>query len=610
MKSRRDLLFIFVILVISDICYGWQEASECTTGQLTNSKVTKPPLTLDCGKNLLFIAWSHYGHRNFDLKNKIKSHPIYNFNSNQTNRNENCYFSPSDCTVSVDYIANECNGLSSCQINSDTQYLHSCKSYSDYIFIIYDCIEAKSTVNICDSTVDINTEFDSNPQSSSVYIQSPDYPYEYATNLNCNCSMQTVSGSPLQLQLLEFDLESSIAVPLEDDNDYLSSSSSLIVDSDEKIESNRKGESKCSKDFFSFSQNSLSDLSRNETRQFTQKCGQLNSFSNLFDSKLYDNSNVELREQTSEITNFQFFSDDSLTRRGFWMRIKASFLNIKCPKDFLLIDNVCVRIYDESVTWYEAQNFCDKLGYSLAMIDNFELDNQVNQALFDKKNESINYRQHRRQSNSFYNNEKEQEKRFWIGMRHLNTTNWFNHENKIIKFRDDEQNWWPWLIVDSTTYNKGSCVAKKYNSFNLEDCYQRMPFACQYKPKMGSEKVFETGQATPKIHLKCSKNAEESFKVPTKTTTLKTVTTTTTPLNLINFNKISTLTNKLEDKPLPTKINLPQFDHSMSIKYKLESKNKQNQDHILSLISNDEKSINLITESPSSSSSSSSNNHC
>ncbi len=66
-------------------------------------------------------------------------------------------------------------------------------------------------------------------------------------------------------------------------------------------------------------------------------------------------------------------------------------------------------------------------------------------------------------------------------MRHLNETNWFDYKNELIKFRNDESKWWPWLVIDSTTYNIGSCVAKKQNWLFLQDCYKKLPFACQSK---------------------------------------------------------------------------------------------------------------------------------
>ena len=95
---------------------------------ISNSKSLK----LDCNSDLIYIVWSHYGHQN--TKDQMR---------NRNSNNSTCDFSVNDCIVNVDYVANECNGLNSCQISLDTQYLHSCKAYSDYIFILYDCIDGE-----------------------------------------------------------------------------------------------------------------------------------------------------------------------------------------------------------------------------------------------------------------------------------------------------------------------------------------------------------------------------------------------------------------------------------------------------------------------------------
>lgn len=107
-------------------------------------------------------------------------------------------------------------------------------------------------------------------------------------------------------------------------------------------------------------------------------------------------------------------------------------------------------------------------------------------------------------------------------MKHLNKTTWFDSKNEAIQFRSDEEKWWPWLVIDSTTYNKGSCVAKRANWLYLEDCYKRMPFACQYnqfKPKVSESKM----------KLKCGKDSGSYFQSLTTTTTTPRPTTTTQP---------------------------------------------------------------------------------
>lgn len=70
-------------------------------------------------------------------------------------------------------------------------------------------------------------------------------------------------------------------------------------------------------------------------------------------------------------------------------------------------------------------------------------------------------------------------KRFWTGLRHLNDSHWFDYKNEVIQFSENESSWWPWLVIDSRTYAQGSCVAKRRGAMFLDDCYKRMPFACQ-----------------------------------------------------------------------------------------------------------------------------------
>jgi hypothetical protein len=100
--------------------------------------------------------------------------------------------------------------------------------------------------------------------------------------------------------------------------------------------------------------------------------------------------------------------------------------------------------------------------------------------------------------------------RFWTGLKHLNETNWFNPKNEAINFRSDEKNWWPWLIVDSSTYSQGSCVGKRANALFLEDCYKRMPFACQANGNNQNE--LEKNPSKQNAKLKCGANSMDFFK--------------------------------------------------------------------------------------------------
>lgn len=138
--------------------------------------------------------------------------------------------------------------------------------------------------------------------------------------------------------------------------------------------------------------------------------------------------------------------------------------------------DICVRIYDQELSWYEAHTFCSKSGYSLALIDSFELDKQLNRVVFDSTSDLV--------VPSLFNltvktSSSSGIKRFWTGIRHLNDSHWFDFKNEPIEFGEDESTWWPWLVVDAASYSQGSCVAKRHGALFLDDCYKRMPFACQ-----------------------------------------------------------------------------------------------------------------------------------
>jgi hypothetical protein len=478
-----------------DMSNSMYDMSNSFTQQL-NLQNQQKVLKLNCESNYIFIAWTHYGHQaassSSDTKKQKPKTKLNNNNNNMTD--ENCYFSPKDCLVSVDYVANECNGLTSCQISLDAQYLHSCKAYSDYLFIIYECVEAKQTINICDS---ISTNFN---QSTTFYLQSPSYPNEYMNYLDCNCSMRSMAANKggsseslssmttIQIEQLEFDLESSSSSSSSDLKQIgLESSLSRPNNKNSFVKYSLTSQNVCNKDYFSIN----SDI---------QICGTQSTFSGLI--SVPPSSQQYLLKSKYQVTNFRFKSDDALTRRGFWTKIRVSPLNAKdCPENFLLINNICIRIFNEQLTWYEAHSYCSSMGYSLALIDNFELEKQLNQALFYEEDDALIIVSNGKNSDLNNKASANSNKKFWIGMRHLNHTNWFDTKNEIIRFRQDEENWWPWLIVDSTSYNKGSCVAKKRNSLIIEDCYKRMPFACQYKiPISKLEKKTQ-------VQLRCGANS-------------------------------------------------------------------------------------------------------
>ena len=141
-----------------------------------------------------------------------------------------CQINHDDCLVTVDYLANECNGLNSCDIQLDSQFLHSCKNHSDYLSLAYECVPGAKRVDICSNEetfiIDPFQSSESNQNTDllssrygSFYLSSPNYPNEYTSNLNnCSCKFEYVNfdsdshGSKqdeinLVFKSYEFDLE-------------------------------------------------------------------------------------------------------------------------------------------------------------------------------------------------------------------------------------------------------------------------------------------------------------------------------------------------------------------------------------------------------------------
>lgn len=483
--SVNQISLVTLLFLIGKI-YSWNEVSKCTSPSIDSYQ--DRVLNLDCGNDFIFIAWSHYGHKNDTV-------------------NKSCYLATSDCTVNVEYVSNECNGLSSCKVSLDSQYLHSCKAYSDYLFIVYKCIKSENSYNICDN---IDTSI-----SSEFYLKSPNYPYEYLNNLDCNCSLKSIEKSTqIEIELLEFDLES-----LTSSISYLTSSSQVfrpLLAHNLPIESN----SSCLRDKLTINSD-------------TQLCGTLKPFTTLS------------ANSPSDVTKFRLKSDDALTRRGIWIKVNTQNEIINCPASFIRINNVCIKIYTQMLTWYEANSFCSNLGYSLAVIDSFEMDKQIDRALFNS-NEWLDLLVLDKDSGGKHLNT------FWLGMRQLNETNWFDFDNKPLYFDKNEKNWWPGLATDISTISYGSCIAKKKDFFYLQDCYKRMPFACQYKPKA-------IQPSTSRIRLKCGKFNTQDYGIQNLvTSSVSTKQQSTEKLHYLNrpnrthkpasiFNKPIVLHSNIED---------------------------------------------------------------
>ena len=189
------------------------------------------------------------------------------------NDDDMCSIKDGDCLVMVDYLGNECNGINSCTIQLDSQYLHSCKNYSNYLSIAYECLNREDQIDVCSNRIIEN--------SNGFILATPNYPTEYPNNLNnCTCNIQVQSQEEgdkklnLKFELLEFDVEEGEANAVE----------------------------LCNKDKMT-----ISEAKTNQTRKLL--CGQHKEFK-------------EFNLASTGLT-INFTTDDSISRRGFLIRIKS-----------------------------------------------------------------------------------------------------------------------------------------------------------------------------------------------------------------------------------------------------------------------------------------------
>lgn len=174
----------------------------------------------------------------------------------------------------MDYLGNECNGLSNCTIQLDAQYLHSCKNYSNYLSIAYECLNRDNQIDVCSNSILESSE--------GFILKTPNYPNEYDNNLrNCTCNVELAQNHDandrklsLKFELLEYDVEEGEANAIE----------------------------LCNKDRMT-----ISELKTNQTRKLL--CGQHKEFK-------------EFNLASTGLT-INFTTDDSISRRGFLMRIKS-----------------------------------------------------------------------------------------------------------------------------------------------------------------------------------------------------------------------------------------------------------------------------------------------
>lgn len=101
-------LFQFHISQISG-----ETVSGCTINNNNNRRITneKTSVTLSCANNGYILV------RNL----------TFGVHKNALSTTATCSYQPGDCTTRTTYIGMECNGLTTCNLDLNPQYLHICK---------------------------------------------------------------------------------------------------------------------------------------------------------------------------------------------------------------------------------------------------------------------------------------------------------------------------------------------------------------------------------------------------------------------------------------------------------------------------------------------------
>lgn len=403
----------------------------------------------------------------------------YGVSSASSSNSQTCEINKNDCLVSVDYLSNECNGLNTCDIQLDSQFLHTCKNHSDYLSVAYECIQGTKRLDICsnDETYMIDDSSDDKRSDltnkfSSFYLSSPNYPNEYSNNLNnCSCKMEYVK------------LETS------------DSTESDIIDSDvinlafstyefDLEEGDSSDNTQCSKDYL----NIETDTNR------TQLCGQYKEFKEFY--------------SRSKSFSINFNSDDVISRRGFLFKISPIAESI-CPHgSFRFGSQKCIKYFadtpldTEKLNWFDAQQSCQSLNGRLLVIDNF-VDNIKLNALLRSRSESSIY---------------------WANI----TMTTGSDSNNFLNIKKPSLNEYQPL---------NRCLTKRLNYWQEESTciHNKYSYICEFDPVKTRKPASNQNQTNRLIRVACGSSAaifsdsqnDRSRMNPVKSTPKVSVTTTT-----------------------------------------------------------------------------------
>lgn len=349
--------------ILATLTTAWKYETKCTTNVQSSSLESAGDLSysiVDDFENIISPRRSNQQLSNKMLLKCPNSNDFLFIGSTQygvssSSFSKSCEIKSNDCLVNIDYLASQCNGLNSCDIQLDAQFLHTCKNFSDYLSIAYECITGSKRIDICsnEETFVIDSTFskdksDVNSRFGSFYLASPNYPSEYDSNLkNCSCQLEYVEidGSNahtnqmnLELKTYEFDLE-------EEEN------------------------KRCNNDKLIVSGNG----------QVQELCGQHKDFKEF--------------STTGSQVKFNLTTNDAITRRGFLIEVTPTHETI-CPYGTSRFKrDKCVKLYDnQHLTYRQATKACSSQSGRLLKIndfvDNFKLNSFIQENI-DKPTFSI-----------------------------------------------------------------------------------------------------------------------------------------------------------------------------------------------------------------------------
>ena len=509
--------------------HGWKYQTKCTQisqSSLSMAAAASLPLSKQKSNNKNFDDFELNNNNNNNNNNLIDTDDIFNSNhdeskimnlkcsnindflfigltqygvstkstSNHQHHNQ-CQINQDDCLVTVDYLANECNGLNSCDIQLDSQFLHSCKNHSDYLSVAYECIPGAKRVDICSneelyiidpsssSTQSLNTNDDIISRFGSFYLSSPNYPNEYSNNLN-NCSCK--------INYVHIDTDNN------DENDKRNENQEInLVFKSFEFDMEEADNEQCNKDYL---QVESFDDKTNKSIKSLQMCGQYKDF-----NEFYAKGNSFKLNLTT---------DDVISRRGFLIRVSPT-IETRCPLGSERFNNEkCVRLFNETkLNWHEATRSCQSLNGRLLTIqdfvDNLKLESFLNSKIDPSLNES-----------------------FWSSITEVSASKKQQHSSYLnIK------------MLNSNIEKK--CFTKNLNQWQQEKCIARHSYICEFNsiPVATTNKIIKKSDnqnnRNKLIRVACGSSSSSLFSSSFKQSSSSSSTTTTTSTtNKIKSNSI------------------------------------------------------------------------